>query len=1188
LGIDFQDRGAMSGIQKEQAMGRRRVAAVLVALGLVALGQVRVLGGHWFTGAVLTLLAGLTVLAEARMPKEKTPALAPASGPGRRRSAPVVSAGAGSGGGARSTGSKSAPRPQRASTPRLTRDTWKRWVTAFNRWTPLQIDELRLQRYWLLAPLLPLGVLMQVGWAGGKTVLPALCLGCMGIIVAVFLQNREHPLVLPNLNANVRALVAAGLGLPLQLLGAWTMWLYRFEMSGFALEILGGAWSLWALSQWPLRLATPEDGALKGDEWLVASPRPFYTWKLWQTKFWFIGGAVICAYASMVIFAADNQSLSVALGFLAIALLLASFPWLPGPLASTLPLPANWQPAVTLALAVVAVLVGYRGQALMDQGATTLGLWYFLSAGVAAVLASAPRHLSGRAPAPEAEPPRWMELGLVLSLLAMAWMVHVWKIDIFPYAAEGDEAGGGVWGWDVLHHNLENPLISSNVPLQFYSITAFFYRCFGLSVATMRLHSVVFGTLSVASAYFFMRLFSGWAAALLGSLLMLFSYWHLHFSRFGHYNIEQVYAEMAAFYFVFKGLRDGRFWLFVAGGAAFGLAMQPHLASRLLPFEGLAFVVYLVMAMRPNLRRHATGLLAFVLAAWVISSPSLMYWFRATGISFGRASSVSIFDKTNSNAPPDVLAGFVVNSKASMLMFNQAGDSRSRDNPLAPEKILETGMAVLFALAFAYALYHWREPGRFFLLAVFFINLSASVFSVEAPQTLRTAGNIPVVFAIIALWLGDVSAGLVAWGRRRALWVFLGVFLPLTLGLCYHSAYKYFIEKSDLRFDVSPTYVGIAVGQAHSESPTVQAMLAASGYAVSHPPVILFKQGADMQNYYNLAEFLPPVEAEKRDLMVILSDDYQQTLPYVQSLFPTVQPQVIHNTSRVGGPDIATYLRVPAAVVAQHQGLRARALVGGRWVEVSNTSLDNAGPAFAGASRIVWQGALLEKHYARCSFLPVGGGRTTLRLDGAPLPAGRDTVLAVGVHSLQVEWMAPPKPTAFHMEWTGQPINAGLVFNLSSAWHEAVPKSVLWQDIQPRGFYGHYYASPDCKGDPVAETVEPVLFAHWLDSPILGTWSGRWKARFQVPKPGRYHFRAQVMAFGEVRVNGILVARMGTPLVPELKAPKILDGVDLKAGWNTVEMRMATGGAPWMELRWSGPDLPDQLMQPASLEPLKD
>jgi hypothetical protein len=1158
----------------------RTVLAAAAAAVLVAGGEWAVLGGHVAVGAVVIVAAAAVLAADWLLPSgfgsrasSEAPPLAPRRPPAAGPSglSPRTSA----------LPAATVPVPGAAVA-----DASSSMLARLLGWRPLPAEALRLSRYWLLAPLLPLAVPLQVGLIDGKLVLPVACLVAMGLVAMVYLLDLKSDLVLPSPNENLHAVLLAGLGLPVQALGAWILWQYVYVMSGFFVVVLGGAWTLWCLSRWPLRLALPEEENPGRDEWLAAPQRLFFGWRPWATKAGLVVAAAICCYGALAPFAAVSQSLSVGLGFLGIALLMFSFPWLPGTLGQTLGLRPVTGALLALGLTVLAFVLGLRGEGLVEAGSTTAGLWFFLAAAVAVVLAVAPRPLGGRGAPPEAEPPRWVELALVLGLLATAWAFHFWKIGVFPFGAEGDEAGGGVWAWDILHNNLENPMISGNVPLHFFSVTALFYRCFGLSITTLRLHSVVFGTLSVASAYFFFRLFSGWAAALVATLLMLFSYWHLHYSRFGHYNIEQIFAQMAAFYFVFKGLRSGRYWLFVVGGIAFGLAMQPHLASRLLPFEGIAFVLFLLLTARPNLRRHATGLLAFVVAAWIVSSPSLMYWFRATGISFGRASSVSIFDKTNSNAPLDVVAGFARNCKVSMLMFNQAGDSRSRDNPLAPEKMLESGAAMLFAIAFTCALYHWRQPGRFFLLAVFFINLSASVFSVEAPQGLRTAGNIPIVFALVGLWMGDFSASLGALGRRRGLLVFLALSLPVTTVLCYRSAHKYFVDRAGLGFDAEATYVGMALGQ--DQSIPVKGLMAVTGFAASHPPVILFRQGAEMRNFYNLAEFVPPAVAPDTDVMLILGDDYQQALPTVRSYFPGVTPQVIHDTSRLGGPDLATTLRVPMAMLAKKQGLHARALVQGRWVEVDNSGLDNSLPSLQGAGRIEWTGALLLKHCGRYRFTPVGGGRTAVRVDGRPLRPQEDAVLALGVHSIQVEWAAPHPGTLFHMEWSGKPVVQGMVFNLNDPLDEAVPKYVLWQDLAPRGFYGRYFTSPDCSGPAVAETVEPVLFAHWLDSPIQGTWSGLWRARFKATAAGRYRFDPRVQAFAEVRVNGILVARRGSPLKAEARVSKVSDGVDLGTGWNTLELRFATTGSPLLELRWSGPGLPEQLMQPDTLEPLRD
>src|SRR5205814_10000965 len=48
---------------------------------------------------------------------------------------------------------------------------------------------------------------------------------------------------------------------------------------------------------------------------------------------------------------------------------------------------------------------------------------------------------------------------------------------------------------------------------------------------------------------------------------------------------------------------------------------------------------------------------------------------------------------------------------------------------------------VFFLLGLGFALYHWKKPFYAFMLLSFMGTLSASIISVEAPQSLRTAGK---------------------------------------------------------------------------------------------------------------------------------------------------------------------------------------------------------------------------------------------------------------------------------------------------------------------------------------------------------------------------------------------------------------------------------------------------------------
>ena len=110
-------------------------------------------------------------------------------------------------------------------------------------------------------------------------------------------------------------------------------------------------------------------------------------------------------------------------------------------------------------------------------------------------------------------------------------------------------------------------------------------------------------------------------------------------------------------------------------------------------------------------------------------------------------------------------------------MFNFEGDTRSRDNPVAPDKILEHWTGVLFGLALLYVLYHWREPVNFFLLAVFFpIYRAECVLGFVLGMTPGVGSVLPLVFAVVIAGAGwVVHRGLVPALLRAARWLLSAV-----------------------------------------------------------------------------------------------------------------------------------------------------------------------------------------------------------------------------------------------------------------------------------------------------------------------------------------------------------------------------------------------------------------------------
>lgn len=1035
-------------------------------------------------------------------------------------------------------------------------------------------DTLSVSRLLLLGPV-TLFLAASAALSITSTLQGVAAFAAAALVLWVYFQDMARPLVLPHVRQNALAVLAQLPALPFQCYGIWLL-NTRFDSPamvwlGFFVCAAASAWMYFALTRWPMDLVeTHAPEAPLG--W--TPPRPFYTAMRVSLITGLAALAAVAACLAVYVFPGDHAGLSVAAGFLAMILLIGSFPWIPSGIAFRPQTPPALAAVWALAASAAAFALGAHGQDLIEQGDVNGGLWFFLAGGTALVLglsrfAADP----GRDEALEAGAwPRW-EIAALFLLAAAAFYLRIWKIDSFPFGAEGDEAGGGIWALNVLRGNVENHFINENYPLAFFSVTALFFKLWGISLETLRLHAVLFGTLSVFTTYFFLRLNMGRSAAFLATLLMSFSYWHLHFSRFGHYNIEQVAVQMAAFYFVFKALRTGKLWQWAAGGLAFGLAMFPHLAGRILPFEGLALALYLFVARRDLLRRHFVGFLAFLVVAWAISSPAIVYWRRAQGVSMSRISHVSIFDKNNTNAPIDTLSGFVNNCRVSMLMFNDQGDNRPRDNPVAPDKILEHWTAVLFGLAFIYSLYHWREPVNFFLLGVFFLNLCASVFSVEAPQTLRTAGNIPIVFAFMAVPLADLGAAVRRAGRGPARAVFLCLLAAFAF-FSWRSARRLFVDERGLGFDSAATYIARTAGL--EGGPDTQAVFWCTGFSSTHPPVLLFKLDTPMRSFYGPFEGLPITQAADRDNLLFLVDDYQQILPYVQSIYPGVPVRAIPDQN---GVPMALYVRVDRPMLARSQGLDGWALIGGRTVPVEGMAPDWPSAGLEQAREISVAGSLSLDAYGTYGLDVGGSGDASVRVDGRLLFSRRggsverhSALLAKGLHDLALRLRPASSGDMMRLRLESlKPGPVGSPWSLATVGVSDVDKSHVLR-IHPSGFFGQYFDSLVPRGQPVFEDVEPVVLNHWLDSPLLGNWSARWRTRFKVLVPGDYRFSARGGNYTQVTVDSKLVWRLGQPVDGALQPRAVLPSIRLSKGWHDYEAEFSTTGPPACDLDWITPD----------------
>jgi hypothetical protein len=424
-------------------------------------------------------------------------------------------------------------------------------------------------------------------------------------------------------------------------------------------------------------------------------------------------------------------------------------------------------------------------------------------------------------------------------------------------------------------------------------------------------------------------------------------------------------------------------------------------------------------------------------------------------------------------------------------------------------------------------------------------------------------------------------------GPRPGLGLFALLALPAFAFFSYRSFQKYFIEARNLTFDAIPTYVARVAGEKGSSAD--QAVFFATGFASSHPPVLLFAQDTPIRNFYNASDYLPISLASDRKHLLFFCDTFESLTPWVQTLYPAAKAENIPHLT-APGQNLATYFIVPKEEIALHLGLEA--LVDGRTV-LKNAGLEYPSKEIPSARSIHWKGTVRLENFGFYTFSAGGSGECRVRLAGQTVYSRQGAAvlapekrLPMGLLPIEVDFNPSADSQPFFVGWSGKPQAARALYSFRSPSSGKLEKRQLF-DYPENGAYGQYYVSKDFAGDSVMEYMEPAILAHWLDSPMPGNWSALWKAKLKIDMAGSYRFNVSTFgSFSEVRVDGKIVHRNGSPPEPELHPPLVAPAITLNPGEHQLEVRFFTTGPSWYELLWTPPNGSEQLLPPQRLKPV--
>lgn len=356
---------------------------------------------------------------------------------------------------------------------------------------------------------------------------------------------------------------------------------------------------------------------------------------------------------------------------------------------------------------------------------------------------------------------RTLVKALVLLVLLVAGCYRLYHIDRAPPGPHYDEAAAALDALDVLdgQHTVFSPR-SYGREMLFAYVLAPFVATLGPTRLALRLPTALAGTLTVLGVYCLVReLFGGQdrrqaqrlgGSALLASVLLALSFWHVVLSRISFRANYLPLVEVLCFLFLCRGARIGRSRDYAAGGFFLGLSLYTYTAARMLPVVVVLFLVTLLPTRQGRVfaQLHWRRWVLSGTVAFLVSVPLVVYFSTHPEDFVLRAKGVSVFSEhLHKGQFWNLLARSVAGNLA---LFGFRGDPDWTFN-VPCQSGLDVVQALLFWLGIVLCLVRWRRPAYRFLLIWWLVMLLPSILAPDPiPHCLRAIGTLPVVCILSA------------------------------------------------------------------------------------------------------------------------------------------------------------------------------------------------------------------------------------------------------------------------------------------------------------------------------------------------------------------------------------------------------------------------------------------------------
>ena len=511
--------------------------------------------------------------------------------------------------------------------------------------------------------------------------------------------------------------------------------------------------------------------------------------------------------------------------------------------------------------------------------------------------------------------PLRLELALFVCVFAVGTFFRLYRLDSIPAGLNHDAAWNGLYSITITQGRHYSPYVAEawGRETMFHHVIAFWQLVIGPQKLAINLAAATVGLATLPVFYLFIRRLFNQHTALVSTLLLSVSGWHLTLSKAGWRVIFVPFFTCLVFYFLVRAIQERKLRDFVLAGIFLGLSLDTYDAARIIPFTVVAYVLYELIRDRSLFRGAFWQLALCVVIAFIAFAP--LGWYAANHwLDFTDRSRFLWIGNQVKEAGS--LAPLFTNIKDALLMFNLKGNG---DDFFVKEPLLDTPLAVFFILGLVIAVVRWRQRPYFLLLTILFFMLVVGVIS--KPNGNRNIGAVVPAVALGGVFLTEAWLWLRAHfpDYRSAISFALVAVLFLTGYLAYD---RYLGPERHVQWGFYPetTRVGLYMKKI---APDYEIHAAAGNWPRDSLTYLSYQgEGDPFKWVYTYTELAPELltfdpSADKGTAFIVEATPFNASvIEALKKRFPSARSDSIWLNDRQEGL-VATVLLVPAGAVAE-------------------------------------------------------------------------------------------------------------------------------------------------------------------------------------------------------------------------------------------------------------------------------